>query len=414
MYWPDEGEENSGYDGENYPRLEEETPLRRRARLRSQRATRGGKRTALSSLLWLGAGALFIPMILIIGGFFIRRGLGQVFAAPPTSYQIVTSTPAPRLIVSMGPESWLSATPPAASTFAPGLMATLFSHPFASATPGFSLARSLIVYVCHVNDSDEICLMNADGTNPRQLTFESQYTDWYPSFTPDGQHILFSSQRSGGFDIFMMDLNGQNIRQITHHMGDCYASSMSPDGTKIVFVSTSTGAQNIWEINVDGTGLKRLTTDTRDNVDAVWSPDGTRISFTSTHRGQGDLTIINADGSNLRRVTNGINVEGRNSWSPDGKYLAFYAGPIGDKDIYIVDTACANLPDGCGPNRMRQLTSGGNNKAPDFSPDGQWITFASELGGPNEVFIIRIDGSEVHQLTYDKSVDWQPRWGPWH
>jgi len=107
-------------------------------------------------------------------------------------------------------------------------------------------------------------------------------------------------------------------------------------------------------------------------------------------------------------------VEGRNAWSPDGRWLAFYAGPVGDKEIFIVDTTCAYEADGCDPTQMRQLTDGGNNKAPDFSPDGQWITFASELqGGKNEVFIVRIDGSEFYQLTYGDYADWQPRWGPW-
>jgi Tol biopolymer transport system component len=215
-----------------------------------------------------------------------------------------------------------------------------------------------------------------------------------------------------------MDLSGQNIRNITSSMDncDCYAPSMSPDGSRIVFASTKGGAQNIWAINADGSGLLQLTHDFRDNIDPTYSPDGSYISYTSTHRGNGDLMIMNADGSNPRRVTNGLNVEGRNTWSPDGKYLSFYAGPVGDKDIWIVESACASLENGCSPSQMRKLTDGGNNKGPDWSPDGQWIAFASQLGGlegRNEVFIIRIDGSEIHQLTYNNSADWQPRWG-WH
>jgi Tol biopolymer transport system component len=61
---------------------------------------------------------------------------------------------------------------------------------------------------------------------------------------------------------------------------------------------------------------------------------------------------------------------------------------------------------------MRQITRGGNNKAPDFSPDGQWITFASQLtANRNEVFIVRVDGTELYQLTFDRNINWQPRWG---
>jgi TolB protein len=209
-------------------------------------------------------------------------------------------------------------------------------------------------------------------------------------------------------------IGDKNVRQITRDLDDCYAPSMSADGSRVVFASTKGGGQNIWVINADGTNPVQLTHDTRDNVDPVFSPDGSRISYTTTVRGDGDLMVMNADGSNVRRVTQGINVEGRNSWAPDGHSLSFYAGPVGDKDIYIVEEACTQLPNGCGLSQLRRVTRGGNNKAPDFSPDGQWITFASELDTKaNEVFIVRVDGTELFQLTFEGKADWQPRWG-WH
>ena len=391
-----------------------ESPVRRRARQRAERATRG--RLPMMPPLWVALAALLTPIVIVFAGFFLRRVVQQL---PPAQaegeepLQIVTPTPQPVLIVPVPFYAWLTATHPAQKPTQGGVP-ELFQPAFTSATPGFTLANSMIAFACFVNSSDEICLMNADGTNSRQLTFNSQATDWYPSFSHDGRSILFSSQMNGHFDIYIMDLNGKNVRQITHDLDDCYAPSMSPDGSKVVFASTKGEVQNIWEINTDGTYPVKLTHDTRDNVDPVWSPDGMHISYTTTVRGDGDLMIMNADGSNQRRVTQGINVEGRNSWSPDGHNLAFYAGPIGDKDIYVVDTACADLPNGCGPSQFRRLTRGGNNKAPDFSPDGQWITFASQLSANiNEVFIVRIDGSELHQLTFSGSADWQPRWS-WH
>lgn len=394
-----------------------ESPVRRRARQRAERATKN--RLPLMPPLWVAAGALLVPLFIVFGAFFLRRATQQPPQIRPPEQssgplQIVTPTPQPVLIVPVPFYAWLTAThpapPPPTQGFIPGFIQPLF----ASATPGFSLANSLIAYACFVNSSDEICLMNADGSNIRQLTFDSHATDWYPSFSHDGQSILFSSQMSGHFDIFVMDLNGKNVRQITHDLDDCYAPSMSPDGAKVVFASTKGDIQNIWVINADGTNPVQLTHDTRDNVDPVWSPDGTRISYTTTMRGNGDLMIMNADGTNAHQVTQGVNVEGRNTWSPDSRTLAFYAGPIGDKDIYLVDAACAALPNGCGESQLRRLTRGGNNKAPDFSPDGQWLTFASQLNANiNEVFIIRVDGSELHQLTFSGHADWQPRWG-WH
>src|SRR5690606_23476479 len=62
--------------------------------------------------------------------------------------------------------------------------------------------------------------------------------------------------------------------------------------------------------------------------------------------------------------------------------------------------------------RPHTADGGRHNKAPSFSPDGQWIAFASNLRGDNNVFIMRVDGSDWRQLTTQPSADWQPRWGP--
>jgi TolB protein len=411
--WPSGGDPYQGAQRDTPPDSRSESPVRRRARLRAERAARG--RLPLMPPAWVVVGSLLVPVIIVFSGFFLQRATRQVLQPQTVQpFQIVTPTPQPVLVVPVPFYAWLTATHPAPAPATPGFLPGLFQPAFASATPGFSLASSLIAYACFVNQSDEICLMNGDGSNHQQLTFNSKSTDWYPSFSHDGWTIVFSSQMNGHFDIFSMDLNGNNVKQITHDLDDCYAPSLSPDGSRVVFASTRGEVQNIWSIHVDGSSPVQLTHSERDNVDPVWSPDGTHISFTTTARGDGDLMIMNADGSNLRRVTHGINVEGRNSWSPDGQSLAFYAGPVGDKDIYLVEASCASLPDGCGPSQFRRLTQGGNNKGPDFSPDGQWVAFASQLDGvSNEVFIVRVDSTELHQLTFGGRADWQPRWG-WH
>ncbi|MBN1312619.1 MAG: PD40 domain-containing protein [Anaerolineae bacterium] len=321
---------------------------------------------------------------------------------------VVTATVPATSIIPSSFYEWLTATPPSAPTPTPTVVVEF--QPFASATPSFSLYNSDIVFVCYVNESDEICVMKADGSGMKQLTSRPG-TDWYPSISPDGQTILFSSQGRGDFNILSMNLSGENIQQLTSGMDDNFAPALSPDGMRIVFASTFGGDQDIWVMNRDGSNPIQLTYDERDDIDPVWSPDGTQISYTSSRNGSGTLMVMNADGSNARPVTHGINVEGRNDWSPDNSYLAFYAGPPGDKEIYLVDVSCADIAGGCGPEQLKKLTHGGNNKGPAFSPDGRWITFASQYDGDNEIFIVRVDGSELYQLTANRRADWQPRWG---
>ena len=269
-----------------------------------------------------------------------------------------------------------------------------------------------IVFTCFLDNNDDLCLMNADGSNWQRLTAEDG-TDWYASLASDGLTIAFSSRRAGSFQGYLMDNAGTNVRLLTTDLGDIYAPEISPDGTRMVFVSTVNGHQDIYTMALDGSRLMRITDDPAQDIDPTWSPDG-RIAFTSNRSGTNEIYVVNADGSNVRQVTRGGDQRegGRTDWSPDGETIAFYAGERGDKNLFTVPAACAEEPQPCGPDRITRLTDGGNNKAPSFSPDGQWITFASELDGDNEIWIMRLDGSGLTQLTFNDYADWQPRWGP--
>jgi len=274
-----------------------------------------------------------------------------------------------------------------------------------------TLVGNLIVYTCFVAGSDEICLMNADGTQQRQLTSDPA-TDWYAALSPDGQTIVFSSRRAGQFDLYTMDLKGENLKRLTEQRGDNYAPSYSPDGSRIAYVSTITGDQNVWVMNADGSNPVQITSRKSEEYDPTWSPDGRRIAFASSYTGTNELYVVDADGTNLVQVTTGSEMRdgGRNDWSPDGQALAIYAGQPGDKNIFLIPISCIDSGP-CDASKFTRLTSGGNAKAPSFSPDGAWIAFA---GGPtknNDVFIIKLDGTGLQQLTGGPLSEWQPRWG---
>ena len=78
--------------------------------------------------------------------------------------------------------------------------------------------------------------MNADGTNPVQLT-RHEDDDWVPSFSPDGTRIAFHSNRSGNFEIYTINVDGSNLTRLTDHPADDFAPEWSPDGSRIVFHS---------------------------------------------------------------------------------------------------------------------------------------------------------------------------------
>ena len=262
--------------------------------------------------------------------------------------------------------------------------------------------KGKIVFACFDGKHDQICTMNPDGTQLSQLT-DVPATNFYPSSSPDGDRILFSSNRDGNFEIYSMDSTGENVQQLTDDIGNLYAPEYAPNGNRIVFTHETGGKQNIWIMRSDG-GNARPLTDSGSDIDPTWSPNGELIAFTSGRNGIKQLFLMNSNGSNPRPINlvNGPRIGGRISWSPDGKWLAFYAGPSGDRDIYITSL------DG---RIFTQLTDGGDNLGPSFSPDGEWLTFTSFRRGNNEIFVMRIDGSNQVRLTTRDQADWQPRWG---
>ena len=260
-----------------------------------------------------------------------------------------------------------------------------------------------IVFTCFDGSFDQICIMNADGSDRRQLTFDNA-TNFYPSLSPSGEQIVYSSNREGNFEIYIMNVDGRELVQLTDDIGNLYAPEISPKGNRIIFTAETGGLQSIWVMKINGDNARQFVESSGNDIDPSWSPDASQIVFASKRTGNVGLYVANADGSNPRGLTPvSISTGGRSSWSPRGFWIAYYTGPDGDRDIYTIGTDGKNIT---------RLTYGGDNLSPSYSPDGEWLTFTSFRDGNNEIYVMRTDGSQVHRLTVNPLADWQPRWGP--
>lgn len=155
-------------------------------------------------------------------------------------------------------------------------------------------------WIIFTNNGNGLWLMKPDGSNAHALTNKD---DIDPSWSPDGSMISFASSRAGARQLFVMNSDGSNIRQVTdlNNMGG--RNTWSPDGTRLAFYRGPQSDHNIFIINIDGTDLVKLT-DGGDNLAPSWSPDGNWIVFTSFRDGNNELYIMHPDGTGLTRLTN--------------------------------------------------------------------------------------------------------------
>ena len=262
-----------------------------------------------------------------------------------------------------------------------------------------------IAFTCTRGDYNQLCIVNRDGSGYTQLS-DMEASSYYPTFTPDGSSLLFSSNRNGAFDLYLLRFGEKQLFQLTQNVGNVVSPDYSPNGQKIVFVNqVGDGLPAIWSVNSDGLNPHLVYAGADEIVAVTWSPNGEQIAYAMSIGVplEYEIFIMNADGKNHRQVSQGLNgIGGSLDWSPDGKSLLIYAGPVGDKDIYSIDIATGNYV---------QLTDGENNAGASYSPDGLYIVFNSLRNDDQaDLYIMRVDGSNQVQLTNHPEPDWGPRW----
>jgi len=275
-------------------------------------------------------------------------------------------------------------------------------------------AKDKIVFASYFREEDgnvEIYIMNIDGSEQVNLTNNSANDD-YPSFSPDGSKIAFTSDRDGNLEIYTMNVDGSDQVRLTNNPANDEWPCFSSDGAKITFNSNRDGNPEIYTMNVDGSGQINLTNNLEWDEEPSFSPDGSKIAFGSTRDGNLEIYIMNVDGSGQVNLTNNLAKDGGPSFSPDGSKIAFNSDRDGNWEIYIMNI------DGSEQVRLTNNQTDANNPAsandwvPSFSPDGSKIAFLSGRDKNDEIYIMNIDGSEQIRLTNNPANDRNPSFSP--
>ncbi|MCB0278507.1 MAG: PD40 domain-containing protein [Calditrichaeota bacterium] len=234
------------------------------------------------------------------------------------------------------------------------------------------------------------------------------------SFSRDGSKIIFVSKTGKISQVFSMNTDGSQKRQITHLDANSFYPFISVDN-KIVFMNYPNAKATICTINLDGSGFKRLTDESEENADPHWSPNGEKIIFYSERDGNNEIYMMNMDGSEWRRLTNHPASDQTPSIAPNGEKIVFVSDRDGNAELYTMDIN--------GEHVSRLTLDPRSDRVPAWSADSKHIVWYSrenpEVAGSAqlswngaELYMINTDGSERKQLTHNLWMDHGPVFSP--
>ena len=287
-----------------------------------------------------------------------------------------------------------------------------------------------------------------------------------PTSTGGGGMIAFAADRDGEVQIYLLDMVTQETTQLTYESGGACQPSWSPDGMRLVFTAPCSGDQSeysgtsLFIINVDGTGLTPVTFSPIGDYDPAWSPVSNQIAFTTIRDFKiPQIWLLDLDTGEPRNISNNYRsgvYEFNPDWSPDGEMLVFATNrDTGRPNLWAMDLNAENRVDVSYSNSKMNTDpdwsplgdlilfsqSGGRGvisginwrdgnprdddeflvanvpsdamKEPDISPDGFWVVYT---GGPDrlnsDLYMMRINGSGMTQLTDTEYSEFDPTWRP--
>jgi TolB protein len=273
---------------------------------------------------------------------------------------------------------------------------------------GIFLTR--IAFACDRTGKKEIYTMNFDGSDVRQIT-RNRSISLGPSWSTDGTRISYSvfnrhEDNTRNIDLFEYNFKNGNLRMLSNRKGLNSGASYHPNGKQLALTLSYAGNPDIYLLNLENRTVYQLTKSAGFDVDPAFSPDGSKIAFVSSRAGKPMVyTMSVAHPGDVKRITFAGSYNATPNWSPDSKKIVFAGWIEGHFDIFSITADGAKIE--------RFTKNEGNNEDPSFSPDGSMIAFSSNRANKEKaIYVMNADGTNVRRLTFGLGNCSGSKWSP--
>ncbi len=264
------------------------------------------------------------------------------------------------------------------------------------------IAQTRIIFSRGSNAQRELFMVDYDGENVKQVTRNGSL-NLAPRWSPRGDRVCYTSYHRGRQRLLVLDGSTGKSANVAEFDGLNIGASWHPDGKELVVTLSRDGDPEIYRMTPSGTIVQQLTFHDAIDCSPYFDPTGRQVVYTSDRTGVPQIYVMDREGANRRRLTYEGRYNDSAAWSPKSSQIAYVSRREGRFQIFTIE------PDG---SNLQEITvSGdGNNEDPSWASDGRHLVVSSDRTGATLLWILDTETGVARPLTFGEGSDTTPHW----